>query len=95
MNRIYAMDLGLASLISASTIQSIAELIRTRFAPNTASSLVPLQPQGTRPPLFILHGVGGNVVNFYGLAQRMGRRPARLRRAIAGPASPTSPRCCT
>ena len=72
MNRVYAMDLGLASLISASTIQSIAELIRTRFAPNTNSSIVPLQPNGTRAPLFILHGVGGNVVNFYGLAQRMG-----------------------
>ena len=72
MNRVYGTDLGLASLISASTIQSLAELIHTRFAPNTSSSVVPLQPQGNKPPLFILHGVGGNVVNFYGLAMRMG-----------------------
>jgi len=72
MNRVYAMELGLASLISASTIESIAELIRIKFAPNRTSSLVPLQPQGTRPPLYILHGVGGNVVNFYGLSMRMG-----------------------
>ena len=72
MNRVYGMELGLASLIAASTIESIAELIRTRFAPNTASSVVPLQPHGTRPPLYILHGVGGNVVNFYGLAMRVG-----------------------
>ena len=72
MNRVYAMELGLASLITASTIESIAELIRTRFAPNTDSSVVPLQPHGTRPPLFIVHGVGGNVVNFYGLAMRVG-----------------------
>ena len=72
MNRVYAMDLGLASLISASTIESIAELIRQRFAPNIASSVVPLQPRGDRRPLYIVHGVGGNIVNFYGLAMRMG-----------------------
>jgi thioesterase domain-containing protein/acyl carrier protein len=72
MNRVYAMELGLASLITASTIESIAELIRTRFAPNTNSSLVPLQPDGTRPPVYIVHGVGGNVVNFYGLSRRVG-----------------------
>jgi thioesterase domain-containing protein len=73
MNRIYAMELGLASLISASTIEQIAELIRTRFAPNTNSSVVPLQPHGTRPPLYIVHGVGGNIVNFYGLSMRVGK----------------------
>ena len=72
MNRVYAMELGLASLITAATIESIAELIRTRFAPNTDSSLVPLQPNGTRPPVYIVHGVGGNVVNFYGLSMRVG-----------------------
>jgi amino acid adenylation domain-containing protein len=72
MNRVYSMDLGLASLISASTIESIAELVRNRFSPNTSSSLVPIHPSGTRTPLFIVHGVGGNVVNFYGLSKRMG-----------------------
>jgi thioesterase domain-containing protein len=73
MNRFYGIDLGLASLIHASTIESVAELVRTRFSPNTMISLVPIQPHGTLPPLFIVHGVGGNVVNFYGLSQRMGR----------------------
>jgi thioesterase domain-containing protein len=72
MNRVFGMELGLASLISASTIESIAELIRRRLAPNTSSSLVPLQPAGANTPLYIVHGVGGNVVNFYGLALRMG-----------------------
>jgi thioesterase domain-containing protein len=72
MNRLFATELGLASLISASTIESIASIIRERLAPNTSSSLVPLQPAGTQPPLYIVHGVGGNVVNFYGLALRMG-----------------------
>ena len=72
LNRVYAMELGLASLVTAPTIESIAELIRTRFAPNTDNSLVPLQPHGSRPPVYIVHGVGGNVVNFYGLSMRVG-----------------------
>ncbi len=72
MNRIFGTDLGLATLLSASTIESVAELIRTRFSPNTDSPVVPIKPTGTRPPLFILHGIGGNVISFHGLAQRLG-----------------------
>ena len=71
INRIYAMDLGLATLISASSIASVADLIRNRFSVHTTSTLVPLKPSGSRPPLFILHGVGGNIINFYALASRI------------------------
>ena len=72
MNSLYSMGFGLASLISAPTIKLVAELVRRRYAPNTATSLVPIQPVGTRPPLYIVHGAGGNVVNFYGLTTRIG-----------------------
>jgi len=71
MNRIYTTDLGLASLISNSTVESIAELIRNRISAKTTSTLVPLKPDGDEAPLFIVHGVGGNVINFYGLAMRI------------------------
>ncbi len=72
MNSLYSMGFGLASLISAPTIKLVAELVRRRYAPNTATSLVPIQPVGTRSPLYIVHGAGGNVVNFYGLTTRIG-----------------------
>jgi thioesterase domain-containing protein len=72
MNSLYSMGFGLASLISAPTIKLVAELVRKRYAPNTATSLVPIQPVGTKPPLYIVHGAGGNVVNFYGLTTRVG-----------------------
>jgi thioesterase domain-containing protein len=72
MNSLYSMGFGLASLISAPTIKLVAELVRRRYAPNTATSLVPIQPVGTRRPLYIVHGAGGNVVNFYGLTTRIG-----------------------
>lgn len=73
MNEAFGIDLGLATLLSASTIETIAEIIHKRFAPNTSSSLVPIQPAGSKPPLFMIHGVGGNIISFYGLAKRLGR----------------------
>ncbi len=72
INRVFAMNFGLASLVSAGTIEGLAQVIQARFAPHTDSSLVPLQPHGSRPPLFITHGVGGNVISFHGLAARLG-----------------------
>jgi len=72
MNSLYSMGFGLASLISAPTIKMVAELVRKRYAPNTVTSLVPIQPVGTKRPLYIVHGAGGNVVNFYGLTTRIG-----------------------
>ena len=74
MNRIFTTDLGLASLISNPTIESIAELIRNRVSAKSTSSLVPLKPDGDQAPLFIVHGVGGNVINFYGLSMRIDPR---------------------
>jgi len=72
MNSLYSMGFGLASLIAAPTIKMVAELVRRRYAPNTVTSLVPIQPVGTKRPLYIVHGAGGNVVNFYGLTTRIG-----------------------
>jgi thioesterase domain-containing protein len=36
------------------------------------SMLVPLQPEGSRPPFFCVHGVGGNVLGFHDLARHLG-----------------------
>jgi amino acid adenylation domain-containing protein len=71
MNRAFAMEIGLASLISSPSIEAIAELIQNRISAKRATAVVPLQPDGDKPPLFILHGVGGNIISFYGLAMRI------------------------
>lgn len=72
MNRIFAVDFGLATLVSSPTIQDIAELIRRQHDAGVVSSLVPIRKEGSKPPLFILHGVGGNVISFMGLSRRLG-----------------------
>ncbi|MFC6646344.1 amino acid adenylation domain-containing protein [Granulicella cerasi] len=72
MNRIFAVDFGLATLVSHPTIQDIARLIHSQHDAGTTSTLVPIRTEGSKPPLFILHGVGGNILNFMGLARRLG-----------------------
>jgi aspartate racemase len=66
--------LPLAALLQAPTIEQLAAILRhdDATASSAWSSLVPLQPQGSRPPFFCVHGVGGNVVGFRDLAKHLG-----------------------
>jgi len=72
INRIYPVDFGLATLFAGNTVERMAELIRTRLSANTSSSIVPMRPDGSASPLFIIHGAGGNIVRFYQLAMLTG-----------------------
>jgi thioesterase domain-containing protein/NRPS condensation-like uncharacterized protein len=72
INKIYSLDFGLAALFSGHTVERISELVRKRLSANGSSSIVPMQPEGTATPLFIVHGAGGNVIRFYQLAKLVG-----------------------
>ena len=62
--------LPLAALLQAPTIEQLTRLMGE--GASSWSSLVPLQPQGSRPPFFCVHGVGGNVVGFRDLVRHLG-----------------------
>lgn len=64
--------LPLAALLQAPTIEQLAALLRHDEASTAWSSMVTIQPEGSRPPFFCIHGVGGNVVGFRDLARHMG-----------------------
>ena len=72
INRVLGHDLPLATLFQASTIEQMSKLIREGGWQTTWSSLVPLQPEGSRPPLFCVHAVGGNVLSLRDLASHLG-----------------------
>jgi len=69
-------DLPLATLFNAPTIKNLAPKITISAATaNTIdkekttnnspwSSLVTIQAKGSRPPLFLIHAIGGNVLNY-------------------------------
>ena len=64
--------LPLATLLAAPTIAELAELIDGGEWTRSWSSLVPIDPTGTRPALFFVHAHGGNVIGYRDLARRLG-----------------------
>ena len=70
IKQIHGKSLPLAILLQASTVEKLASVIRGDFSEHW-SSLVTIQPEGSKPPFFCVHGVGGNVVGFHELAKRM------------------------
>ena len=63
--------LPLAVLCEAPTIERLAGRFRENGWVPSWSSLVPLQPEGAKPPLFCVHGVGGYVLFYSDLARRL------------------------
>jgi amino acid adenylation domain-containing protein len=67
--------LPLATLFQAPTVAQLAALLeraQERDWNPQWSSLVPIQPDGDRPPFFCVHAVGGNVLEYYDLARHLG-----------------------
>ncbi|HLO86457.1 MAG TPA: amino acid adenylation domain-containing protein [Nostocaceae cyanobacterium] len=63
----YQVKLPLATLLQTSTIDAIAKIIReigTQYhvPSKNWSSLVPMQTQGSKPPLFLIHALGGELL---------------------------------
>lgn len=69
------LDLGvqvsLADLFQAPTVESLAKLSVSASAPTTRGALVPIQPAGPRPPFFCAAPVLGTVFPYYELAHAM------------------------
>ena len=66
------VELPVSTLFRAPTIATLAKQIEARSGASRPSVLVSLQPQGTSPPLFFVHPVGGSVLCYRELAGRLG-----------------------
>ena len=63
--------LPIATLFQGATIAELASIIRHQDT--TWPTLIPIQPQGSRLPLFCLPGAGGNVLYLHSLAAHLGK----------------------
>jgi acyl transferase domain-containing protein/thioesterase domain-containing protein len=77
IKKTFQADLELATLFEARTLRQLAEAIRQASAPAASvqklwSALVPIQPDGSRTPLFCVHAVGGDVLFYEQLAKALG-----------------------
>jgi surfactin family lipopeptide synthetase A len=69
---IWHQKLPLATFIAAPTIQQFATILRQEQGSTTWSSLVVIESRGSKTPLFCIHPVGGNVLEYYPLAHHLG-----------------------
>jgi len=54
--------LPLITLFQAPTIRDLAAVLRQSETPDSESVLVPIQSYGSKPPLYLIHGAGGDVL---------------------------------
>ncbi len=68
----FGKKLSLATLFQGATIAHLAQIIRsTTTASPFLSTLMPLHPDGTKPPLFFVHPGGGTVLSYLELARNL------------------------
>jgi acyl transferase domain-containing protein/thioesterase domain-containing protein/acyl carrier protein len=67
----FKSTLRLSALFEAPTVRKLAALVRRGKSDSTWQALTPLRSSGSKPPLFCVHGVGGEVLSYSGLATRL------------------------
>lgn len=68
----FGKNIPLATLFEAGTIEKLADILRQEGWAESESSLVPIQPVGTKPIFFCVHAKGGNVLFYRDLAKHLG-----------------------
>ena len=72
----FAISLPITALLEHRTIRQQAQHLADRLSQSDEgvewSPLVALQPRGARPPLFLVHAIGGEVLSYLTLARHLG-----------------------
>jgi phthiocerol/phenolphthiocerol synthesis type-I polyketide synthase E len=72
IEKVFGVKLPLATLFEAPTIEELARLLNDQTSVSGWSPLVGIQPNGSRPPFYCIHGAGGNVLIYRDLARHLG-----------------------
>ena len=79
IEKTFAKNLPLSILFQSGTIETLAQIIDPGAdviihdeSKSSWSSLVAIQPKGSKPPFFCVHGLGGEILCFQKLAQYLG-----------------------
>ncbi|MYS15776.1 thioesterase domain-containing protein, partial [Streptomyces sp. SID4982] len=67
----YRVHIPLADFVATPTPAGLAARLRDGNARATYDPVVPIRPQGSRPPLFMVHPMGGNVLCYVGFARHL------------------------
>jgi amino acid adenylation domain-containing protein len=69
IERLFGRKLPLSGLLTASTPERLAHLVRAGGVPPRRAAVVPIETRGSQPPLFCVHPIGGNVFCYLALAR--------------------------
>ncbi|HEY6930341.1 MAG TPA: amino acid adenylation domain-containing protein, partial [Thermoanaerobaculia bacterium] len=72
LRKVFGRDLPLATIFQAPTIEGLAKILREEGWSSPFRYLVPIQPLGSKPPLYCIHAGGGNVLFYVDLARHLG-----------------------
>jgi len=77
IKKTYGIDFGLSTSFEGRTVRKLAQLIReastkSQSEPERRGALVAIHSKGTHRPLFVISGLGGNVINFQSAAFHLG-----------------------
>jgi amino acid adenylation domain-containing protein len=64
--------LPLSTLFEAPTVEKLAAILQQRLEADGSGCLVAFQEEGSRPPLYLIAGVGGHVFTFHKFARLLG-----------------------
>lgn len=67
----YGVNIPLSEFITAPTVSGLAARLRAGGAVAAYDPLVAIRPEGTRPPLFLVHPMGGNVLCYVRFARHL------------------------
>ena len=68
----FQKKLPLSVLFEAQTVAQLAKVLEAGDSSSDWSPLVTIQPRGSRPPFFCIHGGGGNVLIYRELSRHLG-----------------------
>ncbi len=66
----FGVRLRISKLFEAPSIRALARVIDSS-TPTSWTPLVPIRPDGTRPPLYVVHGIGGEILAFEPLSRTL------------------------
>jgi thioesterase domain-containing protein/acyl carrier protein len=72
IEKVFKLKLPLATLVESPTIEQLAEILSAPSTYSPSSCLVAVQPKGTQPPLFCVHGHAGEIFYCWNLSRCLG-----------------------
>ena len=72
IEKVFGRTFSIATLFEAPTVKDLADVIDQKQSLAAGSCLVPIQPKGSKPPLFLLHARGTSVLVYRNLANYLG-----------------------